>query len=290
MFNIFDNNPNVLVQGITGKHGSYHTEAMLKAGTRVVAGVTPGGAGKMVSDVPVFNTISEAQQEFSIDISVVFVPTAFCKNAIIEAIEARIPVIVCITEGLPVHDAVEVKRLAIESGIRLVGPNCPGILLPGSGRYGIIPENIGLPGDISVVSRSGTLAYEVTNALTVAGIGQRIILGIGGDPVKGTGFVDTLEEFEADSKTKAIVLVGEIGGQDEVIAANCIKENVTKPVYAYVAGHYAPLGKQLGHAGAVIRSSDETAASKTKALNQSGVKTANTVDELVELLISDILI
>ena len=287
MLSILSSNPNVLVQGITGQHGSFHTEAMLEAGTKIVAGVVPGGGGKSVHGVPVYNTIAEIQAQFSIDVSIVFVPAPFCKDALLEAVAARIPLIICITEGLPVHDFLVIKQLAIKNGVQILGPNCPGVLMPSIGKFGIIPESIGKPGKASIVSRSGTLAYEVTNALTEAGIGQRAVIGIGGDPVKGTTFVDCLRELQDDEDTDSIVIVGEIGGQDEQLAAEYISHNqITKPIYAYIAGHYAPINQQLGHAGAIIRSGKETAAAKTELLEKVGVKTASSVDELVRLVVA----
>ncbi|MDP2631844.1 MAG: succinate--CoA ligase subunit alpha [Candidatus Uhrbacteria bacterium] len=285
MFDILENKPKVLVQGITGKHGSFHTEAMLASGTQIVAGVVPGGEGKTIHDIPVFNTITDTLGYSDIDVSVVFVPAPFCKDALLEAVYARIPLIICITEGLPLHDFLYVKKLADQNNVHIVGPNCPGILMPGIGKFGIIPTEVGMPGNVAIASRSGTLVYEVADALTVAGIGQRIIIGLGGDPVKGKTFVDCLKEFEEDDKTKSIVLVGEIGGHDEQIAAEYIKKHSKKPVFAYVTGHYAPLNKQLGHAGAIIRSGDETAKAKTTLLSKAGVKTATSVDYLVELII-----
>lgn len=289
MFNILESSPKVLIQGITGKHGSFHTEAMLAAGTQIVAGVVPGGSGKLVHGIPVYDTIADAQRRSSVDVSIVFVPAPFCKSALLEAVDARIPLVICITEGLPVHDFLRIKQRAIKNGVRIVGPNCPGILIPDAGKFGIIPRSISLPGKVSIVSRSGTLVYEVTNALTEAGIGQRVIIGIGGDPIKGTIFVDCLCELQDDDDTEAIVLVGEIGGQDEQLAAEYIaKQRIAKPIYAYVAGHHAPLNKQLGHAGAIIKSGNETAAAKTALLKESGVQTVESVDDLVRMIIGSV--
>lgn len=285
MLSILGNNPNVLVQGITGKHGSFHTRAMLTAGTKIVAGVVPGGSGKSVHGVPVYDTIADAQVQSSIDVSIVFVPVPFCKDALLEAVVAQIPLVICITEGLPVHDFLAIKQLATKNGVQILGPNCPGVLMPGVGKFGIIPESIGKPGKVSIISRSGTLAYEVTNALTDADVGQRAVIGIGGDPIKGTTFVDCLRELQNDAGTGSIVIVGEIGGQDEKLAAEYISHNhINKPIYAYIAGHYAPINRQLGHAGAIIRSGKETAAAKTELLEKVGVKTANSVDELVKMV------
>lgn len=288
MFDILGSSPRVLIQGITGKQGSFHTDAMLAAGTQIVAGVVPGGKDKLIHGVPVYDTIAAALDHSDIDISIIFVPAPFCKGALLEAINARIPLIICITEGLPVHDFLTVKKLATGNGVRILGPNCPGILMPGVGKFGIIPESIGIPGNVSIVSRSGTLAYEVTNALKEAGIGQRIVMGIGGDPIKGTTFADCLRDLQHDDGTERIVLVGEIGGREEQLAAEyMIKQSVTKPIYAYTAGHYAPINQQLGHAGAIIKSGSETAAAKTKILRDAGAITANSVDDLVKLVVGD---
>ena len=282
MFSI-TNRPKVLIQGVTGKHGSFHTEAMLAAGTQVVAGVAPGRADKSVHGVPVFGTINDALKCSDIDISVIFVPAPFCKNALLEAVRARIPLVICITEGLPVHDFLTVKELADKNRVRIVGPNCPGILIPSHATFGIIPKSVGSSGSVAIASRSGTLAYEAANALTMAGIGQRIVIGIGGDPAKGTTFVDCLREFQHDDDTTHIILIGEVGGQDEQIAAEYIaRHDIAKPIYAYVAGHYAPANKQLGHAGAIIRSGNETAQAKTTVLENAGAITAPSLYELIE--------
>ncbi|MEI7918176.1 MAG: succinate--CoA ligase subunit alpha [Candidatus Saccharibacteria bacterium] len=286
MFSILENNPKVLIQGITGKHGSSHTKTMLDYGTQIVAGVVPGKANQTIYEIPIFNTVKDVLDYSDIDISIIFVPPAFCKAALIEAVDAKIPLIICVTEGVPIHDFIFVKKYAKENGVRIVGPNCPGILMPGIINLGIIPTNIGLPGDIAIISRSGTLAYEAANSLTQAGIGQRIIVGIGGDQIKGLTFVDYLREFQQDESTSAILLIGEIGGHDEQIAAEYISNNITKPVFAYIAGHYAPINKQLGHAGAIIQSSDETAAAKTKLLSDAGTLTADSIDKLIAMVIN----
>lgn len=289
MLSILANNPNVIVQGISGKHGSFHTEAMLAAGTNIVAGVKPGGAGNLIHGVPVYDKITDVQLDTRVDVSLIFVPAPFCRSALMEAIDAGIPVVICITEGVPVHDFLAVKKLASRKGVQILGPNCPGVLMPGIGKFGIIPQSIGRKGVVSIISRSGTLAYEVTNALSDAGIGQRAVVGIGGDPIKGMTFVDCLRELNNDDATESIVLVGEIGGQDERLVAEYIAEHkISKPIYSYIAGHYAPANRQLGHAGAIIRSGKETAAAKTDLMRNAGVKTANSVDELVRLVIESV--
>jgi succinyl-CoA synthetase alpha subunit len=273
---------NVIVQGITGSHGAFHTASMRAAGTTIVAGTSPNKAGQLVDGVPVYASINDIKKEHTVDISVIFVPAAFAKQAMIEAIEASIPLIVCITEGVPVHDMLAVKKQAIAANVQIIGPNCPGVLLPGGNKLGIIPANMGLPGSIGVVSRSGTLTYEAAAGLSQKGFGQKYIIGIGGDRVRGTGFIDCLAMFQSDPDVSSIVLIGEIGGTDEQRAAEYIQEHVTKPVYAYVAGHHAPAGIQLGHAGAILGSADESAQAKTEALKKAGAITATSIVELVE--------
>lgn len=272
---------NVIVQGITGQHGTFHTGAMREAGTRIVAGTSPTKAGTKVDNIPVYPSIAAIQQAMPVDASVIFVPARFAKSAILEAIDAAIPLIVCITEGIPVHDMLEVRKRLLSSTSVLIGPNCPGILLPGSLKLGIIPANLGLAGDVGVVSRSGTLTYEVMAGLSKRGIGQRYVIGIGGDPIKGASFVDCLKLFEADPLVTSIVLVGEIGGQEEIETADFITQHVTKPVYSYVVGHHAPKGVQLGHAGAILSNDDESAAAKTEALARAGASTFTSVTELI---------
>ena len=299
--------PGVLVQGITGTHGSFHTAAMLKAGTQIVAGVTPGKGGQIAQgNTPVYNTVKEAKQAHDITISVVFVPAPFAKQAVLEAIEADIKCIVVITEHIPVLDMVEILRVAREQHVTLIGPNCPGILVPGVIKLGIIPESVGLASakisgknseatagsdlsqgqsrGVAVVSRSGTLTYEAAASLSSQNIAQRIIVGIGGDRLRGTSFVDCLKAFEADGAVSSIVLIGEIGGQDEQQAARYIKDCVTKPVFAYVVGHSAPPETQLGHAGAIMGGADESAAAKTEALRKAGAKAADSLPELIDLI------
>jgi succinyl-CoA synthetase alpha subunit len=273
---------NVIIQGITGSHGAFHTASMRAAGTTIVAGTSPNKAGQLVDGVPVYASINDIKKEHTVNISVIFVPAPFAKQAMIEAIEAEVPLVVCITEGVPVHDMLVVKKQADAANVQIIGPNCPGVLLPGGNKLGIIPANMGLPGSVGVVSRSGTLTYEAAAGLSQKNIGQKYIIGIGGDRVRGTGFIDCLALFQSDPDVSSIVLIGEIGGTDEQRAAEYIQKHVTKPVYAYVAGHHAPAGVQLGHAGAILGSNDESAQAKTEALKKAGAITATSIVELVE--------
>ncbi len=284
MFDKLFLNPSVLVQGITGRHGSFHTANMLNAGTNIVAGVTPGRGDLKEHGIPVYNTVAEAQTKHVIDVSIVFVPPAHAKPALLEAIENNIRFIVCITEGIPSHDLLIVLKKAKQKNTTIIGPNCPGILLPNRLLLGIIPTSVGLEGSLALVSRSGTLTYEAAAILSSAGIGQRYVIGIGGDKLRGTRFTDCLAAFQADSQVTHIVLLGEIGGQEEQLAAVFIKSHVTKPVFAYVVGHSAPSKIQLGHAGAVMGSHDESAAAKTKSLRNAGVHTANSLNELLMMV------
>jgi succinyl-CoA synthetase alpha subunit len=279
---------NVIVQGITGTHGRFQTKAMLETGTNVVAGTTPGKAGQLVSDVPVYDTIKDIQKDMAVNTTVIFVPAPFAKGAIIEAIDAHIPLIICITEGIPLHDMIAIRAKLKQSKSVLIGPNCPGVMIPGINKLGIIPASMSLPGHIGIVSRSGTLTYEAMAGLTNKNIGQRYVIGIGGDPVRGTNFVDCLKLFENDPEVDRIVLIGEIGGNDEQLAADYIASSVTKPVYSYVAGHYAPAGVQLGHAGAILGSDSESASAKTKALKTSGAHVASNITRLIDLVASDV--
>lgn len=273
---------NVIVQGITGKNGQFHTRNMVAYGTNIVAGVTPGKGGAVVDNIPVYNSIEEVQKDTSVDASVIFVPAPFAKGAIFEAIEANIPLIVCITEHIPVHDMLAVRRQLKDSKSTLIGPNCPGVLTPGNQLLGIIPAALSINGDTAVVSRSGTLTYEAMDLLTKAGFGQKYITGIGGDMVRGTNFIECLELFENDPEVKRIVMIGEIGGTDEIAAADYIKGHVTKPVYAYIAGHSAPVGVQMGHAGAILgENNQESAFVKTEYLAKSGAITSDSITELV---------
>ncbi len=276
---------NVIVQGITGTHGRFHTKAMLDAGTRIVAGVTPGKAGEMCDGVPVYNSIKDIPTEMNVDISVIFVPAPFAKAAVLEAIAAKVPLIVCITEGVPIHDMLYIKQHMKKGKSVLIGPNCPGVLMPGINKLGIIPVQLGLPGTTGVVSRSGTLTYEVVAGLTEKGFGQKYVIGIGGDPIRGTSFIDCLELFENDPDVDRIVMIGEIGGTDEQLAAEHIAKHVTKPVYGYIAGQHAPVGVQLGHAGAILGSRDESAQAKSRALEKAGVHMSTSVSGLIDKMV-----
>lgn len=271
----------VIVQGITGHHGAFHTEQMLKAGTNIVAGVTPGKGGETVHGIPVYNTVKEAVDKHGAVVSVIFVPAKFAKGAMFEAVDAGIKLIVCITEGIPVHDMLAVHELADKQGVQLVGPNCPGLIIPGSHKLGIIASHITSPGKTTIISRSGTLTYELADALTKKGIGQRLILGIGGDPVQGMTFVEALKIAENDPETDQIVLVGEIGGEGENLAADFIAKHVTKPVYGLVVGHSLPAGQTFGHAGAIVGSKGESAAEKTAYMTEKGLHMSHTLDELI---------
>jgi succinyl-CoA synthetase alpha subunit len=274
----------LLVQGITGREGSFHTAQMLEYGTNVVAGVTPGAGGRTVHGVPVFNTVADAVAASSPNTSIIYVPAPFAPDAIYEAADARIPLIVCITEGIPVLETVRLHEYVRSRGSRLIGPNCPGLITPGQAKVGIMPGPIHRPGPVGIVSRSGTLTYEVVWALTRAGIGQSTAVGIGGDPVVGTSFIDLLQMFQADPETEAIVLIGEIGGTDEEAAASFIEQHVTKPVVGFIAGRTAPAGKRMGHAGAIISGGQGTAAEKIAALQGAGVPVAERPAQVAELI------
>jgi succinyl-CoA synthetase alpha subunit len=273
---------NVIVQGITGSHGAFHTATMRASGTRIVAGTSPNKAGQIIDGVPVYATIQAIQQDHRVDTSVIFVPAAFAKDAMMEAIEANVPLIICITEGVPVHDMLKVKKRATQMGVTIIGPNCPGVLLPGINKLGIIPASMGTPGSIGIVSRSGTLTYEAAAGLTTRGLGQKYIIGIGGDRIQGTDFIDCLRLFEEDDEVSSIVLIGEIGGTAEQRAADYISSHISKPVYAYIAGHSAPIGIQLGHAGAILDNDGESASAKTARLTQAGAQTYMSIVELVQ--------
>ena len=275
---------NVIVQGITGSQGSFHTRAMVASGTNIVAGTSPNKAGQEFEGIPVYGTIADIQKDIHVDATVIFVPAAFAKNAVMEAVSANIPLIVCITEGVPIHDMLYIKQQIGKSSSRMIGPNSPGILLPGGNKLGIIPASMGLPGTVGIVSRSGTLTYEAMAGLTERGIGQKYVIGIGGDPIRGTGFIDCLELFNNDPEVDQIVMIGEIGGTDEQQAARYVKENVAKPVYGYIAGHAAPAGVQLGHAGAILGSADESAGAKTTLMQDCGIITATSIVELISLV------
>lgn len=283
MTNIFEGK-NVIVQGITGSHGSFQTKAMLAAGTHVVAGTSPGKAGQKVENVPVYDSIEAIQKDMPVDISVIFVPAPYAKAAILEAIAADISLVICITEGIPIHDMLDIKKMLKRSRSVLLGPNSPGALLPGINKLGIIPASMSLPGKTAIVSRSGTLTYEAMAGLTAKGIGQRYVIGIGGDQVHGMGYIDCLALFEQDPDVDRIVMIGEIGGREEIEAAGYIKDSVHKPVFAYIAGHHAPAGIQLGHAGAILGSDQESAGAKTEELKRAGVITAKSISGLIKLI------
>lgn len=275
-----------MVQGITGNEGLFHTEQMVQYGTRVVAGVTPGKGGEWVLDgkIPVFDSVKLACEATDANASVIFVPARFAPDAMFEAADAGIPLIVCITEGVPVQDMMRVRSYLDHKQVRLIGPNCPGLLTPGESKLGIIPGNIATPGSVGVVSRSGTLTYEVLYALALAKLGASTCVGIGGDPINGTSFIDVLDLFEHDPQTERIVLIGEIGGNDEDRAAEYIASKMTKPVVSFIAGQTAPPGKRMGHAGAIIEGKTGSAADKIGALQAAGVKIARHPEEIPSLL------
>ena len=274
----------VVVQGITGRDGSFHAAKMKQYGTRVVAGVSPGKGGSTVSEIPVYNTVFDAVRKDGADTSIIFVPPAYVKDAIMEAADAGIKLIICITEGVPTLDVIAARHYAFALGAKIIGPNCPGLITPGESLIGIMPGNIFLPGRTGVISRSGTLTYEVVYNLTVAGIGQSTAVGIGGDPVAGLYFTDLLQMFQDDPKTDSIVMIGEIGGDAEERAAAYIKEKISKPVVSFIAGQTAPADKRMGHAGAIISSGSGTAKEKIAALIAAGVKVAKEPAEIPMLL------
>ncbi len=274
----------LVVQGMTGRDGAFHTEKMREYGTNVVAGVSPGKEGTNVDGIPVFNTVANAVRATGADTSIIFVPAAFAADAIAEASEAGIKLVIAITEGIPTLDVIRVTPILEKNGTKMIGPNCPGLISPGQSLAGILPTSIFTPGNVGLISRSGTLTYEMVNQLTTNGIGQSTCIGIGGDPVIGLHYKELLTLFEADKETKAIVLCGEIGGDAEEQAAAFIKENVTKPVVAFIAGQSAPPGKRMGHAGALITSGSGTASEKIKAFEAAGVKVAKEPIEIPKLI------
>jgi len=275
----------VLIQGITGSHGKFHAAQMIDYGTNVVGGVTPGKGGQTVLDVPVFDTVLDAVKKTKANVSCIFVPASVAANSIIEAAEAGIPLVVCITEGIPIQDMMRVKLFLETTKTKLIGPNCPGLISPDEAKVGIMPDSIHMKGRVGVVSRSGTLTYEAVNQLTLAGIGQSTAIGIGGDTIKGLGFVEILKLFEKDSETLAVVMIGEIGGSGEEEAAEYIKNKMTKPVAGFIGGSTAPEGKRMGHAGAIIMGGKGTAEGKKKALKEAGVMLAETPDLIGEALV-----
>jgi len=283
-----DETTRVCVQGITGRDGGFHTRGMLDYGTKVVAGVTPGKGGQSVEGVPVFGTVAEAVRETGADASIVFVPAQFATDAVIEAAEAGVGLVVAITEGVPTLDAARMYARLKETGTRLVGPNCPGLISPGKCKLGIMPGPIHTRGPVGVVSRSGTLTYEVVAELGRRGLGQSTVIGIGGDPIVGTSFIDTLEAFARDPETEGVVLIGEIGGTDEEEAAGWIERELDKPVVSFIAGRTAPPGKRMGHAGAIIAGGRGTAQEKMEALEAAGVPVAERPSEIPELLLASL--
>ena len=279
---LVDKNSRVMVQGITGSEGSFHTAQMLDYGTNVVSGVTPGKGGQIALDgkVPVFNSVKEAKLETNANVSIIFVPPQFATEAIIEASDAGLELVVCITEGVPIHDMVKAKRIIDQKGTRLVGPNCPGIITVDECKIGIMPGFICKKGNIGVLSKSGTLTYEAIGQLVNAGLGQTTAIGIGGDPIIGTTMIDTLKLFEADPETAGVVLIGEIGGQMENDSARWVKENMSKPVVGFIAGQTAPPGRRMGHAGAIVSGGDDTAEAKMRIMTECGITVCESVAEI----------
>ncbi|MBK8615966.1 MAG: succinate--CoA ligase subunit alpha [Anaerolineales bacterium] len=282
---LVDKNTRLIVQGVTGNEGLFHTTQMVAYGTNVVGGVTPGKGGEWVLDgkLPVFDSVKMAKAATDANATVIFVPARFAPDAMFEAADAGIPLVICITEGVPVQDMMRVRNYLDQKKIRLIGPNCPGLLTPGEAKVGIIPGDIAISGNVGVVSRSGTLTYEVLYAMKNLGMGASTCVGIGGDPINGTNFLDVLEMFEHDPKTEKVIMIGEIGGSEEEKAAQYIAEKMTKPVAAFIAGQTAPAGKRMGHAGAIIEGGAGTAADKIKALEAAGVKVAKHPEEIPTL-------
>ena len=282
---LVDKSTKVICQGITGEQGTFHTTQMVEYGTNMVGGVTPGKGGTDVNGIPVFNTVDEAVLATGADASVIYVPAPFAADAVMEAVDAGVKLVICITEGIPVIDMLKVRKFMEGSPARLVGPNCPGVITPGECKIGIMPGSIHTPGPIGVVSRSGTLTYEAVFQLTSRGLGQSTCVGIGGDPINGTNFIDVIELFEADPATEAIVMIGEIGGTAEEEASEFIKRNVTKPVVGYIAGVTAPPGKRMGHAGAIISGGTGTADEKMAAMEDAGIKVTRSPAEIGESVV-----
>ncbi|WDV44838.1 succinate--CoA ligase subunit alpha [Clostridiaceae bacterium M8S5] len=277
----------VLVQGITGSAARYHTKHMLEYGTKIVAGVTPNKGNTEVEGVPVFNSVKEAVEITGANASIIYVPAPYAADAILEAVDSELDLVICITEHIPILDMVKVKNYIMNKKTRLIGPNCPGIITSGECKIGIMPGHIHKKGNIGIVSRSGTLTYEAVNVISKAGLGQSTTVGIGGDPIKGTSFIDVLKEFNRDDQTHGVVIIGEIGGDEEEKAAEWIKNNMTKPVVGFIGGKTAPKGKRMGHAGAIVSGGKGTAQSKIETLNSCGVKVAKTISDIVpELLLA----
>ncbi|RLE30105.1 succinate--CoA ligase subunit alpha [Candidatus Acetothermia bacterium] len=281
---LVDSDTKVLVQGITGSEGAFHTRHMVAYGTRVVAGVTPGKGGQSLDGIPVYDSVAQAKEEHEIDASILFVPARFAPDAMLEAADAGIPLLVCITEGIPLHDMLRCYHLLQGYGVRLIGPNCPGLISPGKAKLGIMPGEVFKAGPVGIISRSGTLTYEIAAHLSRAGIGQSTVVGIGGDPIIGSSFTELLPLFAEDRETELVVLVGEIGGTAEEEAADWVAEHMTKPVVGYIAGFSAPSGKRMGHAGAIISGSEGTAEAKAKRLEARGIPVARTPAQVAELV------
>lgn len=281
---LIDEKTKVIVQGITGRDGSFHSQQMIDYGTNIVGGVTPGKGGQTILDRPIFDSVSEAVQETGADVSVMYVPAKFAKGAMLDAANSDIKMLVAITEGVPTLDVLEAYEALTTKGIRLIGPNCPGLISPGKCKIGIMPGPIHLQGKVGLISRSGTLTYEIVKELTDAGLGESTCIGIGGDPIIGSKFVDLLPLFEDDPDTESVVIVGEIGGQDEVIAAQYIRDHMKKRVVAFMAGVTAPPGRTMGHAGAIVGGEDDTAAAKIAKLEEAGIPVAKVISEVVGLL------
>jgi succinyl-CoA synthetase alpha subunit len=285
---LVNNNTRLIVQGITGREGMFHAEQMIAYGTNVVGGVTPGKGGQWAVGVPVFDSVRDAVRATEANASIIYVPAAFSPDAILEAVDAGIKLVVCITEGVPTLDMVRVRAYIDQTDARLIGPNCPGLITPGQAKVGIMPGHIHIPGNVGVVSRSGTLTYEVVAALSARGIGQSTAVGIGGDPIIGSTFIDILELFEADPDTEQVVMIGEIGGTDEEEAARFVRDHMSKPVTGFIAGQTAPPGKRMGHAGAIISGGKGTAAEKVQALEAVGVRMAKQPTDIAELVAANI--